>query len=700
MARFDAVKKFFSFSKKAVGNVWSSALFGELPFYSGLKIDSDATSLRVYSGQVAWVSAAIDAITRDVVSQEYFFINKKTGNIIENNALPKDLLLPFESNWNGIYFQDCLSLIIPNLLLTGNAFLWKVKNSTAYGLLNDTPANFIPLPSDKVKIELDQNGEGIVAYRVQLGNTQYIVPPAEMIHFRQNAIFNPFVGVGNISKARLLIEGEVSATDYVNTFLIDSKNAPTMTIIDKTPMQEKDKIRMSEMLKDKWSNKIMYLNVEDAEVQQNSLMTKDFKFLEKRQADIEAILAVFGVPKIVLGIPSDSNRSTSQNQIPLYYKNTINTKLREIAAFFNNFYVNDFSSDIKMVFRQHSEGDIDEITKMVQSGIISPNRASELLGEEFDLLDEYRNKFYLPGTLVALGDEKETVDSVSPTKTPVIENPDDTDPEDEEKSTKIENKNVDLNDPRNVKAIVDFFVKTAPAEKRFQQKYLELSLKTRNTITEKFIPGISEYFKRQHSEIKNIIETVSGVKDAAVNYDEIQNAVEIYLNTGVEPESGALQPLHTSGVQRAVADINGIYGSGIIASVSNPFVKSVIDNLGKRITGVLTETTLKDLREIFRKSMLESWNINQIQDAIQSKFTQYQTTRARMIARTESRMAWDAGAQVAYQDLGIKKIDIVGCTMFEWNFDCGKKNIPVELITTLNFHPNHIGTPAPSTQKD
>ena len=92
--------------------------------------------------------------------------------------------------------------------------------------------------------------------------------------------------------------------------------------------------------------------------------------------------------------------------------------------------------------------------------------------------------------------------------------------------------------------------------------------------------------------------------------------------------------------------------------------------------------------------MNESWNINQIQDALSDKFDNWQ--RARMIARTESRAAWDIGAQVAYQELGVEKVDIVGCSQFESYSDCGKQNIPTQNISRLVFHPNHIGTPAPS----
>ena len=48
------------------------------------------------------------------------------------------------------------------------------------------------------------------------------------------------------------------------------------------------------------------------------------------------------------------------------------------------------------------------------------------------------------------------------------------------------------------------------------------------------------------------------------------------------------------------------------------------------------------------------------------------------------------------KELGVKTVDVVGCTQFEPDSDCGKKNIPID--TPLNFHPNHIGSVVPSEE--
>jgi hypothetical protein len=322
---------------------------------------------------------------------------------------------------------------------------------------------------------------------------------------------------------------------------------------------------------------------------------------------------------------------------------------------------------------------------MLLNGIITPNRAAEIMGQSVDIDDSSRNNYYIPASVVA---------SSGPLDAPIVNQ--EADEDDDKEPVKK-----DLSDPRNVDAIIETFNKATGYDRLYQSRFVRKSLLSRNIIEEKYSAVVSDYFKRLESGILDIFKKKFNVK-ADVDPEDIkdfESSVVIYLGENIQAEKEMLTPLHTSGVQRAIGDINGITGAAISASFSNPFVKGAVENLANKITGVLTETTKKDLRKLFAKAIDEGWNVNAIQDAIQAKFNQYQTTRARTIARTEARAAWDAGAEVAYKDIGVEKVDVIGCTMFEWNSDCGRRGIPVGLISSLKFHPNHIGSLAPSEEK-
>jgi len=679
------VKNIWNLSAKS--SVFNSPLFGDTSYIGRKRINTDTDELAAYGGYAAIVSACVDSITRDVVSQKLTFKNSRTGEIVDNSRVPANIIAPYIGNWRGLWLRDVLNVVVPSKLLTGNAFIWNTTG-TAYGQASRIKDSFIPIASHNVKINLNVNGEGIDYYDVKLGGMCYQVPPEEMIHIRQTPVYNPFVGVGNVTKARLLVEGEYAATEYINAFLNEAQGAPTMIMMDKTPMEHDQKMRMADMLKQKWSSKIMYMNVDDADIIQNSLLTRDFDFLEKRKFDMDAILAVFGVPKVVLGIPDGSNRSTSTNQIPLYYKSTVNPCIKEISYFLTNHHVKKYSKDLEVSFETHASGDIEQVERMLLNGIITPNRAAEIMGQDFNIADNYRNVYYVPNSAApASVDNQHDEGALSDSET---------------EKAPLNDSRKDLSDPRNVDAIIETFNKATGFDRLYQAKFVRKSLLSRNAIEEKYSAVISQYYKGIESGVLDLFKKKFSVKADGVDAElvkDLEAEVTVYLNANIQNEKEMLTPLYTSGVQRAVGDVNAITGSGIVASFSNPFVKGAVENLANKITGVLTETTKKDLRKLFEKAINDGWNVNAMQDAIQSKFEQYQTTRARMIARTEARAAWDAGAEVAYKDIGVEKVDVIGCTMFEWNSDCGRRGIPVGLIGSLKFHPNHIGSLAPSEEK-
>lgn len=643
---------------------------------NGHWFSSDRDPLEAYSGAMPWVAACVDAITRGIVSQDFYF-TKNAKEISIERVLPK-IALPFQNKWHGVDFYAGMRLIVPNLLLTGNAYLWRAK-STLLGASGNFPDTFVPVPSSNVTIKINDDGEGIAYYQLRIGVNTHIVPPDEIIHFKQNAIYSPFVGVGNITKLRLLIQGEQAAAEYLNSVLIDAKKQPTTIILDGTEMTPEIRSTMVEQLRTKWSEKMLLLPVTDATLHQNSMLTKDFDFLAMRKDAQDVVTAIFGVPKIVLGLPESSNRATSTNQFPYFYRMAVNPRLLEISDAITSQHVAMYDKELKFNFRKHVSGDVKETIDMLTNGIITPNQAAERLGETPDPNSKSRDLYYRPSNWVSMEQDVQSDEALVA----------------EPSAIPTEGARKDITDPRNVDAIVSNFEKSAIKPKIFQNEYLKVALKTRNVLADKFVMSLSDYFTAQGKEVLKI---VAHSKKDIEETEAAEIAVIAYIVAQKNTEVEVLKALHTSGVQRAVGDINLITGAGVNPMISNPFVKAAIDKLGEKITGKITETTLKELRAIFKRAMTEGMTINEIQDEIQAKFSQFSTTRARMIARTEARAAWDAGAYVSYTDLGVKTIDIVGCTMFEANSDCGKQGIPVHRIPFLSFHPNHIGVVAPSEQ--
>lgn len=625
------------------------------------QIDDDAA----YNGAVPYVSACVDSISRDVSTQELFFTDKD-GKNLDAKKVSKYISEPINSKSNGIGFDQKLAFLVSQLKLHGNGYLYK-WSPTAYNVSSGV-VDLLPVKSTDVFPKMRLNGNGIDYYDIKIEGNVYRAKPSEVIHIRNTPVINPFIGVGDITKIRLLASGQKAIGEYLSEFFDDQKKTPKTFMVDHTPRMESDAERMRDKLRYKLGN-VFYINTsgpEKFDIINSGMLSSDFKFIDQMKYDRETICAVFGVPMIVIGISESSNRSTSSNQIPLYFKSTINPIIRIIENAINDQFVSDYDSNIRFNIQKHASGDIDSVIKMLSNGIITQNRASEMMGEPFDYNDDSRSQYLVPSSLV-------------PIITPIDQT---------QQQTGKQKKNDFLD-------IAEAHIKSVQAEKHFQADYLVAALKSRKIVEDKYTQSIEKYFDGAKDRI---IKRIDSIKTKSTKVDPLQiNIDSIYfMNDEKQILNEEIRPLHTSAVQRAVADVAAISGTYLNVNLSNPFVKAAINRLGTKITGYVPDTTLKELRGVISDSINENVTINELQDRISSKFEMFKGGRARVIARTESRAGWDAGAEAAYKEIGVNKVDVVGCTQFESNTDCGRAGIDVNLISTLIFHPNHVGCLAPS----
>lgn len=648
------------FGKKSYQPTNSYNAFDDI--FSG--VSEKVSEQESYTGALPWVSIAVDSIIGDCAQQPWL-ITDQSGQEVDMSRVDKRLQSAFLSEAIPLSWARKMTTLVGNLKLYGNAYLYKCQNN-AYDALNGT-FELLPIPSKNVLIQKLLNGKGIDYYQVTIGGTAYTIPPNEMIHIRQSNLFDPFIGVGDISKIRLLAEGDKAISEYMASYFTSIKNTPAAFIFDKSLHNEEDMRRLQQKMKDKFGN-IALMGGGEFEYVNSSLLGADLKFIETQKMNQQTTLSIFGVPPIAVGIPEGSNKSSSGTQLTFYYKSTINPLLTSIANEITAQLIAPIDNKLKFQFKLHATGDVQNVVKLLESGIITPNRASELVGEPFDLTDQSRNAFLIPSNLVPLSIAEESQSQ-----------------NDEPK------KKIEFNEFAYEK---ELHQKNSTNDKYFQADYIVASLKSRQEVIRKHTKSIENYISGAESRVKEKLSQISTKSKKEVGLD-----ISIGQLYDIQKERDELAkeaiPLHTSGVQRAIADISGISGKYVNLSLSNPFVKSAIARLGRKITGSVPETTLSEIQKIITKGVNENWGIVEYQDSIQDIFDNFKGYRARMIARTESRLAWDAGAEVAYKELGVKKVDVVGCTLLEPDSDCGKKDIPVDSIQLLVFHPNHKGCLAP-----
>ena len=680
------VKRFLGIDKKDFSNPYHGHPSFDFQSAGNIDFSTEKQQLGAYTN-MAWVSIAVDLIVKKITSQNWSFTDSE-GQPIEKRRIDESIIAPFQTVRSGASFMDSLEMIVINRLLSGNGYLLKFAG-TKNGQVKDVPDTFFPIPSDKITPCLSKDLFTLEHYELRLEDgTRTRLQPEQVVHFRQSSLYSPYVGVGNITKMRLIAEGEVAALEYMNEFL-EKKASPSMVITDETVRSVEDHERIMDLIRSKYegkanSGKVGYFNGQGINVQQMSISQKDMQFLESREFDRQLTLSMFGVPLSVAGIP-DANFATAKESRIAFLENTVNPILNELENTINTQHVWPLNENIKFQFDKHTTGDVDNIVKQIQGGLITPNRGSELLGEAMDSDDESRNTFYLPANLIPAGFVARAVE-VAP---------------EEDKSVK--KKIVEINTEQDVDDACEIFVKSATRPKQFQVNYIRSAFISRLKTEQRFINKIARFFDEQEKRVINNL-SAQGEKSIKLPLEDI--SVDLIFNYKEESDlmQEEMKGLHTSGVQRAVTDVNVITNNRVNVNLSNPFVKSAIAQLGENIVGridrkgnkiSISDYTQKELQRLLTKAVNENLSINETQDLIQSKFDQWKGYRARRIARTEARAAWDAGSQVAYKEIGVQKIDIVGCTEFEKDSDCGAEGIAVDMISTLSYHPNHIGVPAP-----
>ena len=135
-----------------------------------------------------------------------------------------------------------------------------------------------------------------------------------------------------------------------------------------------------------------------------------------------------------------------------------------------------------------------------------------------------------------------------------------------------------------------------------------------------------------------------------------------------------------------------------------PEVKQFIATTSANRVVQVNEVTRKKIKRIIEKTFGETGDFthtptlmrNELKKRMSTSFLSMYKGRAYTIGRTESMFLHNDIAVRRFSGLGIKKVDVVGCTMLEDNSDCGARGVPMSDAGNLVFHPNHIGSIQPA----
>ena len=192
--------------------------------------------------------------------------------------------------------------------------------------------------------------------------------------------------------------------------------------------------------------------------------------------------------------------------------------------------------------------------------------------------------------------------------------------------------------------------------------YLHAGTASKEKTIKKYKPKMATMLKSQNDRIVDRYAEYFNLKSDDFPLYDVDVLID-YILPGIE--DGIIKtetvPMHTSGIQKGVEDINDIASVAVDSGLGNIAVAQSLNTIGNQITKINTSTKVF-LRRIILKGVADGDGVLAISDKIKDAgVNEYYKGRALAIARTETRKAYDEGGRIAYKDLGVEKFDVVGC---------------------------------------
>ena len=293
--------------------------------------------LKTYKG---WVYACVSAIAEDVSTIDLELQEYVDGEWVkikneEENPIMKPLMDVNDFMTSSYLFFSTQAY----REMTGDAFWLLVRN------LNGGIKEIWPLLPTRVVIETDPVNF-IKGYKYQTDKGEIDLPVENVIHFKSFNPSNMHRGMGTVEVASLAIDIDTYSAEWNKNFFFNAAIPSGIVKFPGNVSPENLKI-----IKENWnathrgfdrSNGTAFLTM-GADFVKLAATQKDMEFLEQRRFSRDEILAIFKVPRTVLGITDDVNRANAEATEYVFAKRVIKPRMQFIVDTLNEFYIPRFN---------------------------------------------------------------------------------------------------------------------------------------------------------------------------------------------------------------------------------------------------------------------------------------------------------------------------------------------------------------------
>jgi HK97 family phage portal protein len=330
--------KFWNSLSKTIRNATRKMFQG---YYSQVYMIPPALNTQAYLkayGEIGWLFACTNRIAGDVADTEWKAYRKG-----EEDPLKSSRALELLNNPNP-YFSKFrlieLTQMYLDLVGKGYWYIAKDRAGRQAQIWPVSPLNMTVIP-DKDNF--------IKGYIYQAGAERVPLDPDEVIFFSYADPNNPYNGISPAHAAAVPLESDKYAATWNRNFFYN--NAEPAGIVSFPEGVDEDDF---EAWKEKWrdeygglgnAKKTAFIRGGQVTYTAIQISQKDMDFYNLRLSNRDEILAIYGVPKSILGIVEDVNRANAEASEYTYMKHTISPRLKRIQDTLNNEFIQLFGEE-------------------------------------------------------------------------------------------------------------------------------------------------------------------------------------------------------------------------------------------------------------------------------------------------------------------------------------------------------------------
>ncbi|MBW9158883.1 phage portal protein [Clostridium tagluense] len=607
---------FFNFRKTVVKvvNTAKRKMFDGINSQQKLIAPEMATAdfLRSY-GQIGWLFAAVNRISQNVGSSEW---KSFKGDDVQPDSLalevlkhPNRFMSQYQLLWKSAAYLE----------LTGRCFWYIAKDGVGrpkeIWCLNPLDTSIVPDKDNFIK-----------GYLYTAGQIKIPLSVDEVIFVNLPDLLNPYGGKGPAQASASNLEIDKYTSTYIKNFFYN--DARPGGIVNFPDISEDEYDRAVEQYKDKHrgvenSGEILFTKGGAVTFTPININIKELDISNLKDNTRDGILGAFGVPKSIVGITDDVNRSTAEAAEYTFAMHTIKPLLHLFQDVLNNEFVPMFGEDGELKFTDPVPKNKDFVKAVVDTQVdksLTKNEVRDILNKlmGWNLPHiEGGDVIYQPVSMQPLG-----------TTLPVLQAPDEATKGIKKKlSLELKSKFQNLDKESYWKSFVN---KTDKWEKEFK-------------------PIWKDIFQHQKEQILLNIKSHKSLK--AVNEDDL---LKFLLSKGeTEYMANKILPILKKIIEDKGNEIMEDLGIDASFNLHNPMVTEYLDKYcGKQIKDI-NATTETSIRQQLKAGELNGESIPELCDRIGKYFDDTEGYRVERIARTEVIGASNNAALMGYKQSGV-----------------------------------------------